>query len=136
MKELTVVLKTKKPCVVKIPELGMQVSFEIIDARIAMVGDGVNVLNTTLKIVNQKIYNKKPFSRIPLNKLSEEQLDKVSNFEFDAPAMTRFETESNVTIDVYAEPSLVRFSDKYITALGFPYFNITTMSGAIIVQKD
>ena len=136
MKDLTVVLKTKNPCTVKIPEVGLQVSFEIIDARIAMIGEGINVLDTILKVVDQKIYDEKPFGRIPLNQLPEEELNKVSKFEYDVPAMARFETESNITIDVYAEPSFVKFSDKYITALGFPHFNITTMSGAIVVQKD
>ena len=136
MKEPKVVLKNSAPCTVKIPELGLHVTFEIIDAQIAIIGLGVNVLNTTLKIVNQEAINKKPFIGIPLNQLSEEQLDKMSMFEFDDPAKARFEAQSGEKVDVYAEPVLVRFSDRYITGLGFPHFNISTMSGAIIVQND
>ena len=136
MKEFSVKLQEHEPCTVEIPELKLKIVIEVIDAQIAEIGKGLNVLNTALKIVRQTPDPSKMYNGVPVNQISEDKLDKVSKFKFDTPARSRFKAEAGEIIDVYAEPLIVRYSEIYISALGIPHYNITTMSGAIFVSKD
>ena len=135
MKEFNTTLQEHDPCTVEIPELKLKIVIEVLDAQIAEIGKGLNVLNTTLKVVSQTHDPDMVYNGVPLNQLSEDKLDKVSKFRIDAPARSRFKAETGEIIDVYAEPLIVKYSDTYINALGLPHYNITTMSGAVLVQE-
>lgn len=136
MKQFDLELIERFPTTLEIPELKLKVVFEILDAQVAEIGQGLNVLNTTLKIVSQTPDPSMVYTGVPLNQISEDMLDKVSKFKFDKPAKSQFRAKGGKIIDVYAEPLRVRYSENYVTALGIPHYNITTMSGACFVPKD
>ena len=135
MKEFNVTLQEHDLCTVEIPELKLKVVIEVLDAQIAEIGKGLNVLNTTLKVVSQTHDPDMVYNGVPSNQLSEDKLNKVSKFRIDVPARSRFKAETGEIIDVYAEPLIVKYSDTYINALGTPHYNITTMSGAVLVPE-
>ena len=54
---------------------------------------------------------------------------KSSKFTFNKPAFALFKDDTNLEIEVYAEPVYVRFSDKHLNSFGVPLFNITGIGG-------
>ncbi len=86
MQEFNVTMQEHDLCTVEIPELKLKVVIEVLDAQIAEIGKGLNVLNTTLKVVSQTHDPDMVYNGVPLNQLSEDKLNKVSKFRIDVPA--------------------------------------------------
>ena len=136
MQKFNLKVLEKIPCTVEIPELKLKVIFEIIDAEVVGIGKSLNVLNTSLKVIDNIKDPSILYSGVPLNQIDEDKLDKMSKFVTDKPAKSRFESDNGNILDVYTEAVLVRYTDKYVNALGIPHYNITTLSGAVFVPKN
>jgi hypothetical protein len=136
MQKYNLKILEKDPCTIEIPELLLKVTFEIIDAEVVGIGESLNALNTILKVIENTKDPSKDYNGIPLNQIDEDKLDKVSKFIANKPARSRFEDDHGNILDVYAEAVIVMFTDKYVNALGFQHYNITTMSGAVFVSRN
>ena len=129
MKNLRLSLEKSKPCILTIPEIPLEIEFNIASANIALIGDGLDLTNVILNIVETKLKLDKPYNGVVINSIKSEDMNRVSKFKFNEPAFALFIDDRGKRINVYVEPVYAKFSDKYINSFGIPHFNITTMSG-------
>ena len=131
MKNLKFKILESKPGSLVIPELSTRVFFELLSADLIQIGEGLGIVNTYLKIKDQTpLVNDMRFSGNVTNEVSDTVLDKFSEFKSEEPAYLLVQTDSGQRIELFSEPTVVRYSDKHINSLGAPLYNVTTMSGA------
>ncbi len=130
MKNLKFQVIESTPGVVTLPELDLQVSFELLSVDLIEVGDGIVVLNTYVKITDTHITKPgRTYSGIVSGEVTESMLNRQSDIKSEKPAHLALQLESGKRLDLFTEGTVARYSDTHINGLGAPLFNITTLTG-------
>ena len=128
MKRLNLSIEKSGSSLLTIPEIDLDVDYKIASADVVLIGEGLNLSKLFLSIINTKSKRDKPYNGTISNSIKSEDY-KSSKFTFNKPAFALFKDDTNLEIEVYAEPVYVRFSDKHLNSFGVPLFNITGIGG-------